>query len=68
MGLMGFLHNYLHDSFHINRHWLYQNSFTKNLFKRWSLLHLIHHQNMNYNYGIFLFHWDYVFRSFLNAK
>jgi len=64
MGIMGFLHSYLHDSFHIKDHFLTQIPGIKVIFGRWNNLHYLHHVDMNTNYGIFLFHWDHVFRTF----
>jgi sterol desaturase/sphingolipid hydroxylase (fatty acid hydroxylase superfamily) len=51
MGLMGFFHDYLHDSFHIKNHFL-------------NRLHYLHHIDMQKNFGIFLFHWDHVFKTY----
>jgi len=64
MGLMGFLHSYLHDSFHIREHFLYRLPIIKGIFGYWSYLHYLHHVDMQKNFGIFLFHWDHVFRTY----
>jgi sterol desaturase/sphingolipid hydroxylase (fatty acid hydroxylase superfamily) len=53
--LMGFLHNYLHDAFHIRDHWLYRVPLINKVFKRWVHIHFIHHVKMESNYGIFYF-------------
>ena len=58
MGVMSFLHSYLHDSFHIRNHWLYHVPVVKHWFSWWVYLHWLHHQNMETNYGIFLFFLD----------
>lgn len=64
MGLMGFLHSYIHDSFHIRNHFLNRVPVVKDLFKRWNALHYLHHVDMQKNFGIFAFHWDRVFKTF----
>jgi len=64
MGVMGFLHSYLHDSFHIKNHWLLSVPVIGYIFSKWVKLHYLHHVDMQKNFGIFLFHWDHVFRTF----
>ena len=64
MGIMGFLHSYLHDSFHIKNHFLTRIPVVKVIFGYWNKLHYLHHVDMQKNFGIFLFHWDHVFRTF----
>lgn len=64
MGLMGFLHNYLHDAFHIKNHFLNHVPVLGNIFAYWNRLHYLHHVDMQKNFGIFLFHWDHVFRTY----
>lgn len=64
MILMSFLHSYLHDAFHIRNHWLYRVPLIGKLFTRWVRIHWLHHVDMGTNYGIFLFHWDHVFRTY----
>jgi hypothetical protein len=68
MAVMSFLHSYLHDAFHIRNHWLYRVPLLGKVFIRWVHLHWLHHVDMNYNYGIFLFHWDHVFKTFWDIK
>ena len=65
-GLMGFLHNYLHDAFHIRNHWLTR--FMPHIFNRWVELHYQHHVDMNTNFGIFSFHWDRLLGTFRRSK
>jgi sterol desaturase/sphingolipid hydroxylase (fatty acid hydroxylase superfamily) len=65
-GLMGFLHDYLHDAFHIEGHWLYRTYAIRRLFAPWVALHYLHHVDMSKNYGIFSFFWDRVFGTFTN--
>jgi hypothetical protein len=65
-GLMGFLHDYLHDAFHIKDHWLYRVYAIRRLFTRWVGIHYLHHVDMKSNFGIFTFMWDHIFRTFRN--
>ena len=64
MGLMGFLHDYLHDAFHIKNHFLNRIPGLRNIFAYWNRLHYLHHIDMQKNFGIFLFHWDHVFKTY----
>ena len=64
MAAMGFLHDYLHDAFHIKDHSLTKIKGLRVLFGHWNHLHYLHHVDMQKNFGIFLFHWDHVFRTF----
>lgn len=62
--LIGYLHGYIHDSFHLTGHWLER-------FKHFShlrALHFRHHFNMKINFGIFWFGWDRVFKTFKNVQ
>jgi sterol desaturase/sphingolipid hydroxylase (fatty acid hydroxylase superfamily) len=68
MAVMSFLHGYLHDSFHIKNHWLYQVPPLKNWFARLVRRHWLHHVDMQTNFGIFVFHWDHVLRTFWSDK
>lgn len=61
---MGFLHDYLHDAFHIRNHLLTRIPVIKGIFAHWGELHYLHHVDMQKNFGIFLFHWDYLFGTF----
>jgi len=65
-GLMGFLHNYLHDAFHIQDHWLSRVPVIKIWFKHLVDLHWLHHIDMSKNYLIFFSFWDRVFGTFWN--
>lgn len=56
----GIIHNYYHDQFHIKKSIWRKFS----LFIRLERLHMLHHINMNYNYGIIYFIWDKVFNTF----
>lgn len=64
MLFIGWLHDYLHDAFHISNHWL--NRF--DTFKKWVKLHFQHHVNMSTNYGIFTFFLDKLFGTFSNGN
>jgi hypothetical protein len=64
MVMMSFLHSYLHDAFHIRNHWLLSSPVIGKVFARWVHIHWLHHVDMNTNYGIFLFHWDHVFKTY----
>jgi sterol desaturase/sphingolipid hydroxylase (fatty acid hydroxylase superfamily) len=64
MGVMGFLHDYIHDRFHIRNHFLTRVPGVRVIFQYWNRLHYLHHIDMQKNFGIFLFHWDHVFRTF----
>ena len=61
---LGFLHNYIHDAFHIKNHFLSRVPGLRNIFAYWNRLHYLHHVDMQKNFGIFLFHWDHVFKTF----
>jgi hypothetical protein len=65
-GVIGFLHDYLHDAFHITNHWLHTVPILGKFFSRWFALHFQHHLHTNKNFGIFTFHWDRVLGSFKN--
>lgn len=63
-GAIGFLHNYMHDAFHINNHWLNKIPVINRSFDRWNKIHYIHHIDMSKNYGIFTFFWDRLFGTY----
>lgn len=63
-GLQGFLHDYLHDSFHIRNHFLTKIPIINKFFNKWAKLHYLHHVDMGTNFGIFTFHWDKIFQTF----
>lgn len=66
--IMAFLHNYLHDAFHIRNHWLYRIPGIGSWFQHLVDLHWMHHIDMNTNYGIFYFIFDRLFRTFQETK
>lgn len=54
---LGWLHDSIHDSFH-----LYKTFWSKlPWYKGWAKLHYLHHVDMQKNFGIFTFFWDRVF-------
>lgn len=62
MLVIGWLHDHLHDAFHITNHPL-----TKfKLFNHWIDLHYLHHIKMQRNFGIFSFGWDRIFKTYWN--
>lgn len=62
--IIGFLHDYIHDAFHINNHWISCIPGVRVIFGRLLKLHYLHHVDMKRNYGIFAYHWDRVFGTF----
>lgn len=62
---IGWLHDYLHDSFHIRNHFLSKIPVLKNYFNKCVELHYVHHVHLEKNFGIFAFHWDKLFKTFV---
>ena len=56
--LIGFLNDFIHDSFHVKGHWVrrYWPGY-----ERLNRLHFAHHVDMQKNFGIFIFAWDAIF-------
>jgi sterol desaturase/sphingolipid hydroxylase (fatty acid hydroxylase superfamily) len=68
-GIIGFLHSYLHDAFHIKNHWLYKVPILGKQFTKLVHLHYLHHVGkMNFNFGIFTFLWDRVCGTFTKSR
>lgn len=65
MLILGFLHDFFHDSFHINNHWFGKLPVLGTWFKKLVKLHFIHHVDMQKNLGIFVFHWDRIFSTYV---
>lgn len=60
MLFLGFLHDQIHDSFHLNKSlWKYLPGY-----KTWAKNHYNHHVDMQSNFGIFFFMWDRLFKTF----
>jgi sterol desaturase/sphingolipid hydroxylase (fatty acid hydroxylase superfamily) len=60
----GWVHDYFHDQFHLtNTPW-------KSLpfFLKWRDIHYVHHLDMSKNYGIVLFQWDKLFKTFSSEE
>jgi sterol desaturase/sphingolipid hydroxylase (fatty acid hydroxylase superfamily) len=64
MMVLGWLHNYIHDAFHINNHILNKIPVINKLFFKLNRLHFIHHKDMTKNFGIFAMFWDKLFKSY----
>jgi len=64
----GFLHNYIHDAFHVKNHWMNRVPVLKDIFHRWNHLHYLHHVDMSKNYGIFAFFFDRLFGTYWDIK
>lgn len=63
MLFLGWLHDYVHDSFHVTGHWLRKVPLVNMLHKDLERLHFFHHVDMKKNFGIVIFWWDKVFGS-----
>lgn len=61
VGLVGFglANDYVHDSFHLRRHWLHKFPFYRGLRRQ----HFEHHNDMTKNFGILVMQWDGVFKT-----
>lgn len=57
--VFGLVNDYVHDSFHLRRHWLHRYRFYKALRRQ----HFEHHNDMTKNFGIVLMQWDSVFKT-----
>ena len=55
----GFLNDYVHDTFHLRKHWLQRFS----RYRRLRRLHFQHHADMTKNFGIVDASWDSVFKT-----
>jgi sterol desaturase/sphingolipid hydroxylase (fatty acid hydroxylase superfamily) len=63
MVLLGWLHDHVHDSFHVKGHWLRKVPLLNKLHARFEKLHYIHHVDMSKNFGIFFSLWDKLFKT-----
>lgn len=57
---IGWLHDYLHDVFHLRGHILKRIAYFRHL----TDVHYMHHVDMQKNFGIFFFVWDRAFASY----
>lgn len=64
MLFIGWLHNYLHDAFHVSNHWLNKINCIKFIFDALSHAHYVHHSDMSKNFGICTFVWDRLFHTY----
>lgn len=64
LGVVGFLNDYLHDHFHLNKSWL--KSF--GWFRHLTEVHRLHHITPQKNFGIFMFWWDRLFGSYVEKE
>jgi sterol desaturase/sphingolipid hydroxylase (fatty acid hydroxylase superfamily) len=61
--LVGVLNDVIHDSYHVNDHWV------SRVIPGYASLrefHFIHHRNVKKNFGIYSMIWDRMFRTFRN--
>jgi len=65
MVFIGWVHDYTHDSFHINNHWLGRIPLFKSYYNYLERMHLIHHKDEMKNFGIITFFWDKIFGTLL---
>lgn len=56
---VAFLNNYMHDSYHIRKHWLYRFSWHRKL----RYMHMIHHKRVQNNFGIYSFGIDRMLKT-----
>lgn len=66
LGLWGYLHDYIHDQFHLRDTWMLK--LPTSLFRSWRKWHYIHHLDMSKNYGIIWFGWDKLFNTFIDEN
>lgn len=57
---VGWAHDYLHEAYHLESHWLDRCGWFRSL----RALHLIHHCRVHSNIGIVWYGWDRLFRTF----
>lgn len=60
MGFIGWLHDYIHEAFHVTKHWL--NRFK--IVRQWNYIHYVHHVDMSKNLGIYSFWVDRLLGTF----
>jgi len=61
---IGFAHDFVHDAFHIEGHWLERAPW----FLRLRALHDEHHRDVRVNLGILCFVWDRLFGTFRESE
>ena len=60
MIIVGILNDVIHDSYHVNNHWL--RKFPG--YAKAQHLHFVHHRRMKKNMGIYEFNWDRMFGTY----
>lgn len=60
---VGFAHDFVHDAFHVEGHWLERSP----MFLRLRALHDLHHGDVRANLGILFLGWDRLLGSFRRA-
>lgn len=63
MLFVGWSHDYVHEAFHLNTHWLQKAPVVSKYFQKLEKLHYLHHVDDTKNFGILVFWWDQVFRT-----
>lgn len=63
MLFIGWLHDYVHEAFHLNKHWLQKAPFVSKYFATLEKLHYLHHVDETKNFGILTFVWDKLFKT-----
>jgi len=59
----GWLHDYVHDTFHLNKHWIHNLPLINNYYQKLEKLHYLHHIDETKNFGILVFWWDKLFHT-----
>lgn len=63
MLFVGWSHDYVHEAFHLNKHWLQTAPVVSKYFQKLEKLHYLHHVDDTKNFGILVFWWDMLFRT-----
>jgi sterol desaturase/sphingolipid hydroxylase (fatty acid hydroxylase superfamily) len=64
MLIIGWLHDYIHEVFHLNYHWLQKAPLVSKYLLNLEKFHFIHHKNEKKNYGILTYFWDKIFETY----
>jgi len=64
MAFIGFLNSWIHDTFHLNNHWLSKLPLIKRFYEKLVQQHYTHHKYVQSNFGIFSFSWDKILGSY----
>lgn len=63
MVFIGWLHDYVHEAFHIINHWMNGLPLVSKYFQKLEKLHYLHHVDATKNFGILTFVWDRLFHT-----